>query len=181
ATWTQRNAGMPMTPALFIHSLLVDVNSSSLVYAATDFGVFKSTDGGGSWVSASTGLSAGDVVALAQDGVRVTALFCAVSDAGVFETLDGGATWASVFSQAGLSNLHVRSLAVDGGAGTVYAGSDNGVASVTNYPGSITSAVEPGAEAGSAALRLWPNPLRSEPLNIDLAISRAGRVRAAIY
>ncbi|MEO5618146.1 MAG: hypothetical protein ABIS67_10275 [Candidatus Eisenbacteria bacterium] len=179
ATWAQQNTGMPAIPVLFIHSLLVDATSSATVYAATDSGVYKSTNGGDTWAPARTGLPPGDVVALAQDSRSPQALFCAIRLAGVFESLDGGATWSALFAQSGLTNLRMRSLAVDGGLNTIYAGTDNGVAALTGYPGSTVGVeIEPPAAAG---LRAWPNPLRAGFLRVRLAVAHAARVRVAVF
>lgn len=180
ATWTQQNAGLPVVPALFIHALHVDATSATTLYAGTDFGVFKSTNNGASWSLASRGLAPGDVVALVQDDVRPAILMCAVSGWGVFETLDGGANWFAPFAQAGLPNVHVRSLAVDGALHTLYAGSDDGVAALSNYP-LTTAAVGSGPGGARAALRAWPSPLRGGALRLEWALVRTGRVRAEVY
>ena len=179
ATWAQKIAGLPAIPALFIHALHVDANVATTVYAATDSGVYKSVNSGDTWSRARTGLPVGDVVALAQDDVHPAALFCAVNGAGVFQSLDGGGSWNAVFSQNGLRNLQLRSLAVDGALMTLYAGSDNGVASASGYAISTTAV---GPDVGSAApLRTWPNPVRAGTLRVELALARAGRVRATVF
>ena len=177
--WTAQNAGLPVMPARFIHALLVDAQNPLVVYAGTDSGVFKSVNGAGTWAAARTGLPAGDVVALAQDQTRPQVLFCAISLAGVFESLDGGAQWSALLGQVGLADLHVRSLAVDGALSTIYVGSDDGVATLSNYP-TATTAIPPVAGI-LPGLRAWPNPLGSGALRIDLATTRPGRVSAAFF
>ncbi len=177
-TWARKIAGLPVIPALFIHALQVDATVATTVYAATDSGVYKSVNSGDTWSRARTGLPVGDVVAIAQDVSHPTALFCAVNGAGVFQSLNGGGSWSAVFSQNGLRNLRLRSLAVDGALLTLYAGSDNGVASASGYAISTTAV---GPDFGSAApLRTWPNPVRAGALSVELALARSGRVRATV-
>lgn len=180
STWLQKNTGLPAIPVLFIHSLLVDRAVSTTVYAATDSGVYRSVDGGDSWAPARSGLPVGDVNALAQDDLGAHPLFCAVHLAGVFESFDGGATWAAVFGQSGLTDLHVRSLAVDGATRTIYVGTDDGVAALSNYVGGPAAGVAP-RSVEPFGLRAWPNPLRAGTLRVQLSLAHAGRVSVAVY
>ena len=178
-TWTSQNVGLPAISVRFIHSLLVDASNPAVVYAATDSGVYRSVNGAGNWAPARTGLPPGDVTALAQDPSQPQAVFCTVRFAGVFQSLDGGTTWNALFAQGGLSNLNLRSLAVDGALRTIYAGSDNGVAVLSNYPLRVTD-VAPNP-AAVADLRAWPNPLRGGTLHVERTLARGGRLRAGLY
>lgn len=179
ATWVQSNAGLPIVPTLFIHALHVDATNSLVVFAATDFGVYRTANGGAAWLPASGGLPAGDVLAIAQDPVHPDALFCAVYGAGVFESIDQGSSWFSLFGQAGLTDRRVRSLAVDGQLVTLYAGTEDGVASLSNYPTSVVGLED--IAKPTPRLLSWPNPVRLGAVRVGFTLSRPGRVRVAAY
>jgi uncharacterized protein (TIGR03437 family) len=88
------------------------------IYAATPIGVFKSADGGTTWVSTnSTGL-AGNTFVLAVDAVSSTTLY-AGTDQGLFISTNGGANWRAAIVPNG--NTLVALAADPSQAGTVYA------------------------------------------------------------
>ena len=60
--------------------------------SAASGGVFKSTDGGGSWSEISAGLSTFDIRTLAMNRTQAATVYAGGSS-GVFKTTDGGATW----------------------------------------------------------------------------------------
>ena len=88
------------------------------IYAATPIGVFKSADGGTTWVSTnSTGL-VGNTFVLAVDAVSSTTLY-AGTDQGLFISTNGGANWQATSVPNG--NTLVALAADPSQAGTVYA------------------------------------------------------------
>jgi photosystem II stability/assembly factor-like uncharacterized protein len=108
ATWRESSAGLPRKP---ITSVIVDPKSPSdsrtLYAAAFEDGVYKSSDGGKSWVKRSTGLGAPGVnvrvcrIMLHSDGT----LFCLVTalrrnsrylaaGPGLYRSSDGGRSWS---------------------------------------------------------------------------------------
>jgi hypothetical protein len=110
--------------------------SAELAAAATDNGVYVSTDGGNTWSSA--GLHGSRVWAVAFDPVEDNVLYAGLADAGVRVSNDDGKTWSN--DSAGLPDLDVRDLAVT--VGGLAAGTDNGVAlsptGSTWYSGGLT-------------------------------------------
>src|SRR3989442_1489791 len=102
-----------------IRALAVDPVTPATLYAGTGGGgVFKSTDGGGGWTAANTGLcNCGPdpdysyVPALAIDPQTPTTLYAGTSGSGVFKSTDGGASWSAV--NTGLPNYpYVLTLAI---------------------------------------------------------------------
>jgi hypothetical protein len=104
------------------------VESDHTVFAAADDGIFKSTDGGRTWINVSTGPIHGHscrIVAVsprfASDGVVLAA-----TDSGVFRSSDGGVTWLPPANYA----VPLISLAIAGRASgdpsTLYAGLSSG-------------------------------------------------------
>jgi len=89
------------------------------IYAGTYSGVYRSADGGRSWLPC--GLSEKVVRDLL---VARGVLYAATLGHGVYVTHDGGATWAGI--NEGLGALRVYALAVDLN-GEIYAGTSNGL------------------------------------------------------
>ncbi len=73
-------------------SLLIDPNSSAIVYAAAADGVEKSVDGGVTWFSALSGVST-DTLAYSAADASIYALDSKGPD--LYRTIDGGATWTT--------------------------------------------------------------------------------------
>ncbi len=76
-----------------ILALAIDPVTPATLYMGTENGgVFKSTDGGGSWRAANTGLASRYVYALAIDPAAPTTLYAATEN-GVHKSTDGGGSW----------------------------------------------------------------------------------------
>jgi photosystem II stability/assembly factor-like uncharacterized protein len=92
-------------------ALAIDRSNPATVYAGTPTGVFKSTDGGGSW---SSSLTDTDVQIVAIAPTTPTTLLAAGSR-GIHKSTDGGASWNAVNN--GLENqhgpIHILALAID--------------------------------------------------------------------
>ena len=91
------------------------------IYAATNNGVFKSTDGGARWTVANSGLAGIDVFSLAIDPSSPATLYAGTLGRGVFKTTNGGQSWTSANFR--LIDSLVFSIAIDpGNPNTIYAG-----------------------------------------------------------
>lgn len=103
--------------ALNVPTLVMAPNDPDLVYAGTESGVYKTTNGGASWQATSeTGLP----LALVMDPANSNVLFAGFNG-GLRKTIDGGATWVN--AAAGLGSPQVFSLAIDPrNSQVVYAG-----------------------------------------------------------
>jgi photosystem II stability/assembly factor-like uncharacterized protein len=107
------------------------------VYAASDLGLFKSDNGGGSWTALSTGLPYEYVNAVAVDPTWPATLYAGGND-GVRRSDDGGAHWAN--ANTGITGQLVLSLALDPEAPqTLYAGTYNHGIFVTTDGGATWS------------------------------------------
>src|SRR5258706_6935669 len=117
----QRGAGQTWTTNgphhKVIQALAISPQDTSVMYAGSfGFGMFKSTNAGGTWTNTRTGLANGyvrSVVALSS-----TVVFCGTND-GVSSTTDGGLTWTTSLS----TQFSVRSLAYDAPRHSLYAAS----------------------------------------------------------
>jgi photosystem II stability/assembly factor-like uncharacterized protein len=123
-----------------VFALAIDPQSSSTLYATTfSQGVFKSVDGGQSWIAVNTGLTSPDVRAIAIDPQTTTTLYAGTGYTdprnfrGVFKSVDGGSNWIAV----GLDGLSISGLAVDPQTPTtLYVGVDrSAVVDGTQGPG----------------------------------------------
>jgi ligand-binding sensor domain-containing protein len=100
------------------------------VYAATNEGVFRSSDSGTSWESRSTGLPPGaTVTCLAVDPFDTASIFAGVdSDTyqGVYRSTDVGLSWSPL--STGMGQQIINKLEADPGThGHLLAGTRSGV------------------------------------------------------
>ena len=86
-----------------VNALVIDPNTPTTLYAATDIGVFRSTDGGASFLPA--GFAKTTVVLLAIDPVHSDVLYAATSSnfyphapgfLGLYKSTDSGASWTPI-------------------------------------------------------------------------------------
>ena len=89
SSWTEANAGLPVLPILALAS-----NGQDLYAGAFSEGVYRSTNNGMSWFSASNGLPDTSYVSfLVADSNRV---FAGMSMSGVYYSSDYGANWNDI-------------------------------------------------------------------------------------
>jgi hypothetical protein len=122
ATWT--DASTPVTDDVL--ALAIDPITPTTLYAATrccidPAGIYKSTDGGGSWQAVNSGLPAfAGVRALVIDPSSPTTLYAGLLNRGVYKSTDGGTSWSA--ASAGLLGATVNALALDRASpSTLYA------------------------------------------------------------
>ena len=162
--WDAASEGL--LPRLFARSLAIDPLTHTNLYAGTfDRGVFRSSDGGRSWIAVNAGsryqllvLFARSVVsALAIDPVDSGTVYTIAGDPndqenGVFKTTDSGEIWFAVSNGLPCLDSTLSALAVDPtNPGTVYAGgpvdfktTDGGFAwrpANSRLPGGLVSAL----------------------------------------
>jgi len=115
-----------------ITALEIDPATPATIYAGTHDGIFKSTNGGGNWSAANTGLTKAGVRALAIDPATPTTLYAGTWGCGVFKSTNGSGSWSAV--NTGLIATGIYDLAIDPTTPTtLYAGAfDGGVFKSTN-------------------------------------------------
>ena len=141
-TWTPANAGIGTSN---ISHLVVDPRNANVVYAGIEgcsagcsspAGVFKSTNGGTSWVSASAGLADDlQVVALAIDPEDTQVLYAATRFNGLFKTTNGGVNWIPINpapTGTMFAIVHFALVVDPASTRTVYAGTFDGVVKTTD-------------------------------------------------
>src|SRR6185295_2079946 len=89
ATWSR--FGPPSAPRSI---LVIDPQAPTTLYAGSDgSGVFKTTDGGGSWHTASSGLFRPPVTVVAVDPSAPGTVYAGTSTSGFFKSTDSGGSW----------------------------------------------------------------------------------------
>jgi photosystem II stability/assembly factor-like uncharacterized protein len=124
AHWTTM-AGIPT------NSIAVHPGNAAVVYLGGDTGLFKSIDGGATWLPIQNGLdqpSSGHVLEVQIDPGQPQTVYCGTSIQGVFKSLDGGINWTHLTSPL----TDCRAIAIDPiDTHVVYASSWRGVVCVT--------------------------------------------------
>ena len=118
-----------------VYCLVPDPTNPATLYAGTAHGLYKSVDGGGTWILSSAGLPDERVQTIAIDPTNTQTLYLGtitpngVQSVGIFKSVDGGATWNPV--NVGLIDpltlaepVDIEALAIDPNhPGTILAGS----------------------------------------------------------
>jgi photosystem II stability/assembly factor-like uncharacterized protein len=146
-SWSAKNAGLTAGSSRAVAS---DASNPSLIYAATPAGVFKSANGGGTWISSDTQLRY--AMTLAIDPVTPSTVYAA-NDGVAKKTTDSGETWTRIQLSG------AKKLAIDpSNPSTVYAAlagiskSINGGESWTSINNGLTLGYYGGLYAESVAI-----------------------------
>ncbi len=123
--WAARNKGLSTS----VRALVDD--PSSILYAGTDGGVFKSTNAGVNWTKMNKGLKTTKVRALVIDPANASTLYAGTTK-GIYKTMDAGTNWTSLTNGFALTNRiilpSINSLLIDPTSSLVlYAGTTNGL------------------------------------------------------
>ncbi len=103
ATWSVSQEGL--IPGRYVRTLAGSASDPDLLFAGTDTGVFRSADGGESWIRASDGLPPRPVTALAIHPTNPDIALAGVLLRGVFvqsrlfRTIDGGTSWSPILGE----------------------------------------------------------------------------------
>jgi photosystem II stability/assembly factor-like uncharacterized protein len=167
ATWAHSSVGLPPlvagdpdSPTRSVLALALAPSAPATLYASVnrdlfDARIYKSTNGGGTWTQASSGIAPdADIRALIVDPSDADVVYAgstgsASNPGGVYRSIDGGASWTSY--SVGLPSSAALALALDT-SGTVprlYAGTRNGVFSIDQVPDEDTDGVPTTTEAAA--------------------------------
>ena len=156
--------------------LAIDPSNSSNLYAGTNQGVMKSTDGGQSWTDASNNLPVASVTRLLIDPITPSILYAVVTNTpsapveaistSLYKTTDGGASWGAL--NTGLSpGAYITAIALaPSDSSTIYLLAPAFNPSIPNGP------QVGGLVKSSDAGQTW-TPVNCQFLSIVLATSLA--------
>jgi photosystem II stability/assembly factor-like uncharacterized protein len=118
ATWAPTGPGLSEFP--IVYTIAVDPVTPNVVYIGTrnqqegppwGGGLYKTTDGGGSWVKSKLGIPEEWVYDIKIDPATHTTLYAATHSKGVFKSVSAGSYWVEVNS--GITDLSTRSIVID--------------------------------------------------------------------
>jgi len=133
--WVAINNGLKNT---HVKSLVIDPTNTNIIYAGTQDGVYKSTNGGINWAPINNVLTNLEVNCLLIDSQHTNTIY-AGTGVGIFKTIDGGENW--VLYSNGLKatstvfppHPSIYSLAMDHQyTNTIYAGTGVGIFKTIN-------------------------------------------------
>lgn len=90
-TWHRVSNGM--FPEADIRAIVVHPTDSNVLYAGTEKGVVKTTDGGNNWAQLQSEMDSREVWALAIHPTEPDILYAGTCPSAFFKTTDGGKTW----------------------------------------------------------------------------------------
>jgi photosystem II stability/assembly factor-like uncharacterized protein len=156
----------------------IDPGDSSIRYAGTGEGVYKSTDGGKTWKKASAGLTSSVVWRVVADPSSASILYAATS-AGIFKSGDAGAHWSKILAGQGSVVLAPSSPS------TLYAWTSAGLFRTTDggknwTPLAGTGLVLTVSAPGNGSLG-GPGLLLVSPDNPDTVFAKSGDDPALLF
>ena len=116
---------MPVGGTDDIYTLRFEPGSSRHLWAATEKGLFRSTDAGASWQRADRDSGRYLVQAVAFDPSDTQQMIAASGGGGIYRSSDGGASWEA--SSAGLAAAWVEKLYAAPGSGVLFAQTGTGL------------------------------------------------------
>lgn len=117
ATWNVVNSGLPSS----VHTVYALTLKGTLLFLATDNGIYKNTVGSNNWTAVNNGLTNLIITSLYASG---TTLYAGTQGSGIFKSGNDGALWTD--ANSGIP-LFANITCFAASSGKVFAGSDNGI------------------------------------------------------
>src|SRR5213593_4490656 len=105
-SWTRASVRQGMHSDCIVRMLRSDGRSPEVVYAGTDFGLYRSDDGGGTWRLLENPMKGSMVWRIAVDPTNDRNVWVGLEVDGVRYSRDGGETWAKVNGQIPNQDVH---------------------------------------------------------------------------
>ncbi|MHC4800114.1 MAG: WD40/YVTN/BNR-like repeat-containing protein, partial [Planctomycetota bacterium] len=119
--WRPIDNGLVDTP---VYTMILHSGDNKIVYAGTDEGFFKTTNGGLTWER--KGLEGKSVFALASDPEVANTIYGA-TDTGVYKTIDGGESWSVISTGYQFNSLAVGKDPLPPNNNIIYGGNAFGM------------------------------------------------------
>ncbi len=173
-------------------ALLIDpMNTDTMYAAAVAGGIWKTTDGGSSWVALNDMMANLAVCSLVMDPNNSNVLYAGTGEGyfyfnggdwvrgnGIFKSTDSGATWEQLADTANSSFFFVNDIVVSkGNSQRIYAGTRAGIWRSTNGGTNWTQVHDPGQNGGCLDLAI-----RTDNLAQDVVLASFGSgEQATVY
>jgi photosystem II stability/assembly factor-like uncharacterized protein len=141
-SWTLINNGMFFTInganyPIQVRTIAIDPTNPATIYAGSSLGLYKTTNGGASWINAGggNGISTSQSIwSVVYDPLTPSTIYLGTNAGGVFKSTDSGANWTAVNTGLAVGNpRNVRSLAiVSNSPTTLYVGTLTGIFKTTD-------------------------------------------------
>jgi photosystem II stability/assembly factor-like uncharacterized protein len=98
-SWTRAGVRQGMHSDCIVRMLRADARSPEVVYAGTDFGLYRSDDGGATWRLLENPMKGSVVWSMGIDPVDPSVMFAGTgtpSTPGIFRSTDGGKSWGKL-------------------------------------------------------------------------------------
>jgi photosystem II stability/assembly factor-like uncharacterized protein len=142
-----------------VYAMAIDPKNPSTLYAGTGW-LYKSTDGGASWIRSSNGITGSLIRALAIDPVNPSILYAGTYSGGIFKTTNGGVSWSAV--NTGISSVNVVCLEINPqNPNIIYAGTGG-------TSGGLYKSVDGGGSWSAAGLNIEIAAVKIDPVNPDV-------------
>lgn len=156
-TWSRASNGLT---ASAVNGLAIDPTNPNTLYAATNYGIFKSNDGGAIWRSTGAQVFANTV---AVDPTTPTTVYAGGSFS-LLRSVNGGDSFETVFFDSAFGFPNILSLLIDPtNPNTVYAGTSRGAFKSANGGANWAPIINGMAQAPGSAPRV--NRLVFDPSN----------------
>lgn len=160
-----------------LYSLRVAVARNGMLYTGSlGNGMYRSADGGATWVPINNNLTTSDILAVVTDPTNSLVVYAGTGIGGIFKTVDGGANWQSI--NVGLGSQDIRALAIDPLSGqTIYAATgDRGIYRSTNG-----GATWQPAATGLGSMEVWVVTIDPSDPQVVYAGATDGVYRSSNY
>ncbi len=106
----EAKAGIGPTDNSDVYAIALDPTAPTTIYAGTEDGIFKTTDGGQTWQLANAGIMGTIYSNMVVDPTNPNYVYMGTANDGFFRTDNGAVSWTQ---GAGTYNPHVKSISID--------------------------------------------------------------------
>ncbi|PLX10958.1 MAG: hypothetical protein C0598_09290 [Marinilabiliales bacterium] len=177
STWTTTGLSWTQSQAYLINRLLMDPNNNSILYAATNGGLYKTTNGGTSWSQIST-----TVFKDIEFNTSNSAMLFGSSGWGdIYRSTNSGSSWTIVHSESGgrntriavsadnSSNVYVVMANSSSGLHGIYKSTNSGLTYTEVFSGSTTNMLDWACDGSGSGGQGWYDLcLAADPNDADV-------------
>ncbi len=177
ASWSTTGLSWTQSQGYLIYRLLVDPNNSNILYAASNGGLYKTTDAGVNWSQISLNIYKD----LEFNPGNSAIIYASTADGKIFRTANSGVTWSQVLSNASGKRTE---LAVTGanssivyavmasptsGLQAIYKSTNSGLSFTQVFSGSTTNLLDWACDGSGSGGQAWYDlAIAADPNNANV-------------